>query len=199
MSETTSQKKWLLNTDDPFTVGPLQLTDYNFESQRQRNDALLKSKEIYLEVGKELSKITGNDYPLFESYRLDDADTVMIVMSSTAGSAKVVCDRLREKGKKVGVLKPRLFRPFPYAEYAKALEGKKNIIVLDRAFAYGASAPLYGEIKSALYDTKKRPKIWSYVFGIGGRNILDSELEDVFRNFKKADHNVQNYISLRGD
>jgi pyruvate ferredoxin oxidoreductase alpha subunit len=160
---------------------------------------MLKAKEVYLEVGKELSKITGNEYPYFESYKAGDADTIMVVMSSTAGSAKVVCDKLREKGKKVGVIKPRLFRPFPYDAYKKALNGKKNILVLDRAFAYGAAAPLYAEIKSALYDVKKRPKIWSYVFGIGGRNILESELEDVFKSFKKADQNVQNYISLRGD
>lgn len=192
-------KKWLLNTDDPHTVGPLQLQDYNFESQKQRNDSMLKAKQVYLEMGKELSKLTGKEYPLFESYRTDDADTVMVVMSSTAGSAKVVADRMREKGKKVGVLKPRLFRPFPYAEYTKALSGKKNIIVLDRAFAYGAEAPLYSEVKSSLFNAKKKPKIWSYVFGIGGRNILESEIEDVFKKFKKADPNVQNYIGLRGE
>jgi pyruvate ferredoxin oxidoreductase alpha subunit len=191
-------KKWLLNTDDPVTVGPLQLQDYNFETQRQRNDSMLGAKEIYLKIGKELSKITGREYPLFEEYKTEGADTVMVVMSSTAGNARVVVDRLRAKGKKVGLLKPRLFRPFPYKEIGKALANKKNVIVLDRAFSYGASAPLYAEIKNSLYDAKRRPKIKSYVFGIGGRNILESEIEEVFKTFKKSKLDEQGYISLRG-
>jgi pyruvate ferredoxin oxidoreductase alpha subunit len=192
-------KKWLLNTDDPHTVGPLQLQDYNFETQRQRNDAMLKAKEVYLEVGKELSKITGREYPLFEAYKLEDADTVIVVMNSTAGNTKVVIDKLREKGKKVGLLKPRLFRPFPYTEIASALDGKKLVIILDRAFSYGAEAPLYSEIKSSLYNAKKRPQLRSFVFGIGGRNILESDIEEVFKNAKKADPDIQHYIGLRGE
>ncbi len=200
-------KKALLNTDDPVTYGPLQLQDYYFETQKQRADAILNSKKIYLELGKELSKVTGNNYPLFEEYKLKDADAVIVVMSSTAGNTKVVVDKLRKEGKKVGLLKPRLFRPFPYAEFGKALVGKKYVAVLDRAENYGANAPLFGEVKNALFDSvvcdenKNVPKLKSYIFGLGGRNIFESEIEDLFNLLLtgKFDETKVGYIGLRGE
>lgn len=173
-------EKWLLNTDDPHTVGPLELQDYYFETQKQRADAMMQAKEVYLEIGKELSKITGREYPLFEKYQLDDAEAVIVVMSSTAGNTKAVIDKMRAAGKRVGLLKLRLFRPFPYAEVANALKGRRDVAVLDRAESYGANAPLYAEIKSALYESEAKPKIKSYIYGLGGRNIFESDIEGVF-------------------
>lgn len=200
-------KKWLLNTDDPVTYGPLQLQDYYFETQKQRADAMLASKKIYLEIGKELSKITGSNYPLFEEYKLKDAEAVIVVMSSTAGNTKVVIDKMRAEGKKVGLLKPKLFRPFPYTEIAKALANKKYVAVLDRSENYGANAPLFGEIKNALFDSVVCgdkdvcvPKLKSYIFGLGGRNIFESDIEDVFDVLLSDNFdNKVGYIGLRGE
>jgi pyruvate ferredoxin oxidoreductase alpha subunit len=194
-------KKWLLNTDDPVTVGPLQLQDYFFETQKQRADSMMKAKEVYLEIGKELTKITGREYPLFEKYQLDDADAVIIVMNSTAGNTKSVVDKMRSEEKKVGLLKLRLFRPFPYSEIAEALKGKKNVAILDRAESYGANAPLYSEIKSSLYEMEEKPKIKSYVYGLGGRNIFETDLEKVYEELLSGDFNhlEVSYIGLRGE
>lgn len=199
-------KKWLLNTDDPVTVGPLQLTDYYFESQKQRADAMLNAKYVYLNVGKEFSKTIGNEYnlfPLFESYMLDDADAVIVVMSSTAGTTKAVIDKLRKEGKKVGLLKPKLFRPFPYEEVGKALLGKKYVAVLDRSESYGANAPLFSEVKNAIYNIneKLRPKLKSYIFGLGGREIFEEDIENVFKILinGKFDSDKAGYIGLRGE
>ncbi|MBS3121317.1 pyruvate ferredoxin oxidoreductase [Candidatus Woesearchaeota archaeon] len=202
-------RKWLLNTDEPVTVGPLQLTDYYFESQKQRADAIFRAKEIYLEVGKEFSGITGKKHLLFESYMLDDAEAVVVVMSSTAGTTKAVIDKLRKEGRKVGLLKPILFRPFPYEEVSKALQGKKYIAVLDRSESYGANAPLYGEVKNAIYDltnnksenNKEMPKLKSYIFGLGGRDIFEDDIEKVFKDLINGniEEKKVGYIGLRGE
>ena len=193
--------KWLLNTDDPVTMGPLELQDYFFETQKQRADAMMDAKNVYLQFANELKKITGNDYPLFETFELDDAEAVIIVMNSTAGNTKAVINKLRKEGKKVGLLKPRLFRPFPYQEIKDALNGKKYVAVLDRAESYGANAPLFGEIKNALYDAETKPKLKSYIFGLGGRNIFEAEIESVFNTLLDGNYNENEvgYIGLRGE
>lgn len=192
-------KKCLLNTDEPVTIGPLQLPDYYFETQRQRAEAMLLAKKVYLEIGKELSSITKREYGVCEAYKLEDAEAVIVVMSSTAGNTKAVIDRMRMQGKKVGLLKPILFRPFPYEEVAFALRGKKYVAVLDRSESYGANPPLYGEIKSALYEVNEKPKLKSYIFGLGGRNIFETDIEKVFSDLLSGNFNPleQGYIGLR--
>jgi pyruvate ferredoxin oxidoreductase alpha subunit len=193
-------RKWLLNTDDPVTYGPLQLQDYYFESQKQRAEAMFKAKDVYLEFGKELSKITGSEYPLFETYQMDDAEAVIVVMNSTAGNTKVVIDKMRAEGKKVGLLKPRLFRPFPAKELAEALSNVKYVGVMDRAESYGAAAPLYSEIKSALYEHDIKPKMKGCIFGLGGRNIFESDIEKFFDELLSGEFDTSEpgYIGLRG-
>jgi len=119
-------------------------------------------------------------------------------MSSAAGTTKTVVDRMRKQGKKVGLVKLRMFRPFPYERVAKALEGKKAVAVLDRSFAFGAAAPVYSEIKNALYDSSSKPKLQSYVFGIGGRDLSDYHIEAVFEKLLKGQvSNREDYVNLR--
>ncbi|MFH0956619.1 MAG: transketolase C-terminal domain-containing protein [Candidatus Aenigmatarchaeota archaeon] len=190
----------LLDLKNPVTVGAIELQDYYFESKRQQEEAMKNALRVYLEVGKELSKLTGNDYGYYHGYKLEDADVVIVTMSSTAGTAKGVVDRMRAQGKKVGLLKVRLFRPFPYEVIAKALEGKKAVAVLDRSMSFGANAPLYAEVKNALFDSKNKPKLQSYVFSLGGRDILGSHIEHAFSEMLsgKVSHEVK-YLGLRGD
>jgi pyruvate ferredoxin oxidoreductase alpha subunit len=170
----------LFDFENPITIGPLQLTDYYFETKKQEQEAMKNALKLYLEVGKELSKITGKDYPYFEKYYLDDAEVAIVVMSSTAGTAKDVVDDLRKEGKKVGLLKPKLYRPFPYDEYRETLKNLKAIGVLDRAYSFGANAPLYSDVRNALYDLDKKIPIQSYIFGLGGRDIFKQQIKDVF-------------------
>ena len=191
--------KYLLNTDDPVTMGPLQLQDYFFETQKQRADAMGDAQRVYLEVGNELSKITGNDYGVLECYHCDDAEAVIVVMSSTAGNAKAVVTKMREQGKKVGVIKLRLFRPFPYKDMSNILKDKKYVAVLDRSESFGANPPIFGEVKSSLYEMAQKPKIKSYVFGLGGRNIYESDIEEVYNQLLSGEFNSleQGYIGVR--
>ncbi len=197
---TRKPDRFLLDVEHPYTIGPLALPDYYFEIKRQQEEAMRHVKKIYLEMGKELSKITGKEYPYFESYKLDDADAAIVVLSSTAGTAKDTVDKMRAEGKKVGLLKPKLFRPFPYKEIRKVLKGIPVIGVLDRSMAFGAYAPVYAEIKNALFELDKRPKLQSYVFGLGGKDIFKSDIEKAFNELLSGDVNseVEKYIGLRG-
>ncbi|MFH1209508.1 MAG: pyruvate ferredoxin oxidoreductase [archaeon] len=185
----------LLDVDNPITIGPLQLFDYYFETRRQLSDSIEKSKTEFLKICKELSKITKRKYGYFESYKLNDADVAIIVLNSTAGTVKEVIDDLRKDGKKVGLLKLHLFRPFPYKEIGNVLKHLKNIAVLDRSESYGANAPLYSEIKNSLYDFKKS-KVHSYIYGLGGREVHEENIKNIF-NELLTDKIKNRYIGLR--
>ena len=113
---------YLLNDKEPIAVGPLDLQAYLFEHKRQQAEAMKNAKKVILDVAKDFEKLTGRKYGLFEEYRLDDAEIAIVCMNSTAGTAKYTIDRLREKGIKAGLLKVRVFRPFPGEEIAEALK-----------------------------------------------------------------------------
>jgi len=190
--------KWLLNVDDPVTMGPLQLQDYYFETKYQQELAMQDAKKKYLSIGKELGMITDNKYIYMEEYMTNDADAVIVVLSSTAGTTKAVIDRMRKQGKKVGLVKPILFRPFPYREMANALVNAKSVAVLDRSSSFGANPPLYSEILNSLYPLKIKPIIQSYIFGLGGRDIKESDIEIVFNDMLKKNISDEiRYIGLR--
>jgi pyruvate ferredoxin oxidoreductase alpha subunit len=122
------------------------------------------------------------------------------VLNSAAGTAKVAVDAMRARGKKVGLLKPILFRPFPYAEVRAALKNIPAIGVLDRSMDYGAYAPVYSEIRNVLYELDKKPAVQSYIFGLGGRDVMSAELEAVFDELLSGDLDPerQRYVGLRG-
>ncbi|MBW2974248.1 pyruvate ferredoxin oxidoreductase [Candidatus Woesearchaeota archaeon] len=187
----------LLDIKKPVTHGPLQLQDYYFETRSQQIPAMEEAKKEFITIGNELSGITGRKYPYFDSYKLKDAEAVIVVMNSTAGTTKTAIDNLRKEGKKAGLLKLRLFRPFPYKEVANALKSVKNIAVLDRSVSFGANPPLYGEIKNALYDAKYDGKLHSLVFGLGGRNIYVEEIENVFNRLLSGKLKEHSYVGLR--
>ncbi|MFH2105613.1 MAG: pyruvate ferredoxin oxidoreductase [Parcubacteria group bacterium] len=190
--------KPLLNFSEPMTYGPVALPDTYFEVKRQQIEAIRTAKQKYLEVGSELSKITGNKYPYFEEYKLEDAEVALVTSSSTAGTIKEIVDGLRAQGKKVGLLKIKLFRPFPYEEIAAALAHIKTIGVLDRSPDFGAAAPFYGDIKIGLADLAKSPQLQSYVFGLGGREIQLTEIEKVFAELLAGEVSKETkYIGLK--
>jgi pyruvate ferredoxin oxidoreductase alpha subunit len=188
----------LLDYKKPVTVGAIELTDYLFETKRQQVEAMEQVPKVLPGIASDLSKITGNKFDVVEEYHSNDADAVIFTMSSAAGTTKTVVDRMRKEGKKVGLVRLRMFRPFPYERVAKALEGKKAVAVLDRAFAYGATAPVYTDVKNALYELSSKPKMQSYVFGIGGRDLSDFHIEKVFNDLLAGKFlNREGYINLR--
>ncbi|MBU4046965.1 pyruvate ferredoxin oxidoreductase [bacterium] len=176
----------LLDIDHPVTYGPLDLYDYYFEHKRQQIEAMKKAKKVVLEIGKEFKKAFSREYKLFEEYQLSDAERAIVVLSSTAGTAKEVVDELRTKGEKVGLLKLRLFRPFPYKEIAQVLYHLKAIAILDRSNSFGAfGGPLFTEIRSALLEAGKVPQNVNYIYGLGGRDINQTDIASIYADLEK--------------
>ncbi len=173
-------KYTLLDPANPATFGGFDLPDYYFEHRRQMADAMTKSAKVIADVAKEFSKICGREYKFIEGYRLEDAEIAIIALGSTAGTARAVVDELREKGVKAGLLKIRVFRPFPEDEIADALKHLKAIAVLDRADALNAvGGPLFDEVRAALYKRSTIPVV-NYIYGLGGRDMGLGEINRVY-------------------
>jgi pyruvate ferredoxin oxidoreductase alpha subunit len=171
----------LLDVENPVTVGPLDLTDYYFEHKVSELEAHEKAFEVVREVSEEYGRLTGRHYELFESYRLDDAELALVILGSTAGTAKDVIDDYRERGVKVGLLKVRLFRPFPAAEITAALAGKQVVGVMDKSASFGGwGGPVFTELRSALYQSSNgRPPIHNWIYGLGGRDTDMNQIAEV--------------------
>ncbi len=196
---------YLLNKKEPIAIGPLDLQAYLFEHKAQQGEAMKKAKEVILEVSKEFEKWTGRSYGLFEQYKLDDADIAIVCMNSTAGTTKFVIDKLRSQGIKAGLLKIRVFRPFPADEIAKALSHVKAVAVLDKSDSLnGAGGALFQDITSGMYVNKCTTPVINYIYGIGGRDTRTDEIESVFKDLQKIVEtqdigNPYRYLGLRKD
>ncbi|MGI6620960.1 MAG: pyruvate ferredoxin oxidoreductase [Bacillota bacterium] len=178
---------YLLDLENPITVGPLALQDYYTEVKYQQAKAMENAKQVILDVAEEYAKISGRKYGLFEAYKLDDAERAIVVLSSTAGTAKAVVDNLRAKGEKVGLLKPRVLRPFPAKELVDALSSVQAVAVMDRAETFStAGGQLFVELRSAFYESEKRPLMKNYIFGLGGRDTTTREISRVFEDLAAA-------------
>jgi pyruvate ferredoxin oxidoreductase alpha subunit len=177
----------LLDTSRKFTLGSADFTDYYFEHKRTQIEGIERSPAVIEQVGREFGKTFGRTYGFFEEYRLADAEIGIVVMSSAAGTGKDVVDELRAQGVPVGLLKPRVFRPFPQEQIGQALNKLKAVAVLDRATSPGGfGAPLFTEIRSALYDYDRRPKMINYVYGLGGRDINVQHFKEAASRLQKV-------------
>jgi len=177
--------------------GAMVLPNYYIEFKRQQREAMEKSKNVILEVGREFGEKFGRNYGFFEEYLLDDAEIVFVVMSSAAGTVKHVVNELRKNGNKVGVLKPRVFRPFPADEIALSLKDAKVVCVLDRAETFGGEGgPLFLEIKSALKNNENQ-KVVNRIFGLGQRDFLPQHVFELFQELKAKDTKKFGYINVR--
>ncbi|MEI7542811.1 MAG: transketolase C-terminal domain-containing protein [bacterium] len=193
----------VLDVDHPITVGSIVLTDYYFEYKKAQREAMKAAKRVILEVGKEFGKTFGREYGLIETYKCDDADYIMIAMGSTAGTAKAAIEELRKEGIKAGLLKIRVFRPFPAEEIAAVLAKAKAVAVLDRAESMSNQAgPVATEVKAGLFDAGVKVPLASYIYGLGGREIFLEDLKNVYRELKniaegKSKPEQAKYIGLK--
>lgn len=196
-------EEFLLNPGKPIAVGPYSVTHYAMEAKKNQEIALENAKQVILDVAKKFETVSGRSYGLFEAYRLEDAEYVMLLMGSAAGTAKQAVDELRKKGKKVGVLKLRVFRPFPAEEIAEALKNCKAVAIMDRCESYnGNGGPLGSEVTAGLFRRKVFIEAVNYIYGLAGRDFtvedaegIFAELEDVVNNGKEAEQ--YQYVGLR--
>ncbi len=181
-------EEYLLNAANPMAVGPYATSGYYMEAKRAQAQAMADSKKVILEVAAEFEKLSGRKYGFFEEYRMEDAEYAMVIMGSAAGAAKDAVDKLRAEGKKAGLIKVRMFRPFPAQELAAALSKVKAVALMDRADSFnGISGPLAAEVRAALFAGKYTPDTVAYVYGLGGRDVRVEEIESVYDALLRGD------------
>lgn len=178
---------YLLNEKEPYAVGPYSISPYYFEAKRSQAAAVANVKRVVLEVADEFEKLSGRKYGLFEEYCMEDAEYAMVIIGSAAGTAKVVIDKMRAQGEKVGLIKIRMFRPFPGEELAEAMKNLKAAAIMDRAESFSdMGGPLGAEVPAALFKGKVLLPCINYIYGLGGRDLLVEHVEQIFAELKEA-------------
>ena len=179
-------ENYLLNPKQPMAVGPYAITDYYMEAKRNQAEALKNSVEVVKAVAKEFAKFSGREYGLFEEYCMEDAERAVVIIGSAAGTTKDAIDALRAKGEKVGLIKIRLYRPFPAEEIAEALKNVKAVAIMDRAEGYSNhGGPLGADVMSAMFRARSEAYAVNYIYGLGGRDVRVEDMEGVFENLKQ--------------
>lgn len=193
---------YLLNAKNPMAAGPYSISNYYMEARRSVAQAMHDSKQVILDVAKEFEKLSGRKYTYFEEYCMEDAEYAIVIMGSATGAAKDACDRLRAEGKKVGLIKIRVYRPFPAEELAAALKNVKAVAAMDRAESFsGNSGPMAAELKAALFGAKHYPEVLSMIYGLGGRDITVEDMEKIFADLEAGNFECKEipyrYVNVR--
>lgn len=179
-------ENYLLNTKETMAVGPYAITDYYMEAKRNQAEGMKNAVQVVKDIAKEFAGISGREYGLFEEYCMEDAETAVVIIGSAAGTTKDAVDALRAKGEKVGLIKIRLYRPFPADELAEALKNVKAVAIMDRAEGYtNHGGPLGADVMSALYRAKADALAVNYIYGLGGRDVRVEDMESVYDTLKQ--------------
>jgi len=167
----------LLDPDSTLAVGPYDVCPYYMEHKVQQAQAMKNAKKAILDVAADFERTFGRKYGFFEEYRMDNAEIAIVLIGSTAGTAKACVDELRNKGIKAGLIKLRVFRPFPAEELAAALSNCKAVAVMDKSEGFSAhGGPVFADTSAACINLPKHPVLIDVVFGLGGR---DCRVEDI--------------------
>ncbi|MCI8282350.1 MAG: pyruvate ferredoxin oxidoreductase [Lachnospiraceae bacterium] len=176
---------FMLNEKEPMAVGPYAVSGYCMEAKKAQAEAMIRAKQVILDVAKEFETISGRSYGLFEEYQMEDAEYAIVAIGSVCGTAKDAIDRLRKQGMKAGLIKVRVFRPFPGEELAEALQNVKAVAIMDRCESYSAQGgPLGAEMTAAMYRAQLSAKTVNIVYGLSGRDVRVEDLEQVYADLK---------------
>ena len=192
-----------LHPDKPVSMGTFAMADIFPEVMKAKDEVLKNSKKIIVDIWDEWEKMFGRRYNPVETYLADDADVLLLTMGSMGETAEIGIDELRKKGISAGLVKLRLWRPFPFEELRAAVKKAKILVVTDRAVSFGGpGGPVAGEVRSALYDEKERPLIYNQIIGLGGRDMAVSDfvtmVEDAVKNGKKGITKDYEFYGVRG-
>lgn len=194
---------YLLNPNEVMAVGPYATSPYGMEAKRAQAQAMMNAKQVILDVAKEYEAVSGRTYGFFEQYRSEDADYVIVAIGSACGTIKDAVDELRRKKVKAGLIKVRVFRPFPGEELAKALTSAKAVAIMDRCESYsGHGGPLGAELRAAMYENKNTAEAVNIVYGLSGRDLTVEDAVKVYERLSViAKEGVQDrqytYLGLR--
>ncbi len=188
-----------LDPDKPVTIGAFGDPSIYTEAKKALEVTLEGSKGVILQTWREFGALTKRRYSPVESYKTADADALLVSMGSFSETAMIAVDKMQTEGQKVGLVRLRLWRPFPTQELRRAVGKAKVIIVLDRAMSFGGPAPVATEIRTALYPLKIRPKVVSFVGGLGGREISAQAFENlIYHGLDKAKHGKVDELEMIG-
>ena len=177
------EAKYKIDPDNPISVGLLALPDYYMELRYQVKEAMDRATTTIPKIFEDWGERTGRYYNMLESYEMEDAEYAFLTLGAFAGNAKAAVDNLRAKGEKIGLLKLRTYRPFPIRDLMSAAKDLKGLVVVERAHAFGGNGgPVYSDVKAALYDAPTRPMVYGYTAGLGGRDVLVPEWENIAKN-----------------
>lgn len=172
---------YLLKKENPLAVGPYGVSGYYMEARVAQAEAMKNAKRAILDVAADFEKTFGRKYGLIECYQMEDAEVAIVLMGSSCGTARAAVDELRAAGVKAGIIKVRVFRPFPGEEIAKALEKCKAVAILDKSEGFSAcGGPLFAECASQMINLSERPKMIDIVYGLGGRDFTVAQAKSVF-------------------
>jgi len=179
--------RYTLDPGKPLTMGALVLPDYYYEFKVQQEDAIRRAAERIRETNRDYEEVAGRRYGILDLFGMEDAEAAVVCLGSTAGTARDVARALRGEGRRVGVIKPWVYRPFPAREIVEAAGSLKALAVLDRACSFGAPyGPLCSDVASALKQHRRDLPVLNYVYGLGGRDIRPSEIRSVFDETLRA-------------
>ena len=195
---------YLLHPTEKMAVGPYAVSNYYMETKRAQRQAMLNAKQVILDMAEKFEQMTGRKYGFFEEYRMEDAEYAIVIIGSAAGTCKAAIEEIRATtGKKVGLLKIRVFRPFPEEEIAAALSHAKAVAIMDRSEMFaGSCGPLGAEVRAALFQAKSQAEVVNYFYGLGGRDITVQDFMQVYDNLENIANThvvtgMYDYIGLR--
>ena len=172
---------YLLKEENPLAVGPYGVSGYYMEARVAQAQAMINAKQVILDVAADFAKTFGRSYGFFESYRMEDAEIAMVIMGSSAGTAKACVDALRAEGVKAGLVKLRVFRPFPGEELAAALQHCKAVAIMDKSEGFSSmGGPLFAETAGAVLNLEHHPRMIDIVYGLGGRDFTVEAARSVY-------------------
>ncbi|MDC7243487.1 MAG: 2-oxoacid:ferredoxin oxidoreductase subunit alpha [Sphaerochaetaceae bacterium] len=195
----------MLDFSKPVTHGVQTEENWHFEHKAKQHDALMKSAGVIDAVFAEFKELTGREYKRVETYKVEDAEVVIVALGTTYESAKLAADKMREEGVKAGVLMPRVLRPFPLEEICEALQNVKAVSCMDRSAPGGTVGALFNEISGALFNSPARPVMQNIIYGLGGRDMTIDTLCDIYKDLDKdakagklTSGKVQKFVGVRG-
>jgi pyruvate ferredoxin oxidoreductase alpha subunit len=191
-------KNAMLDDTNPTSWGAFDgLHGYYFEIKRAQAEGMKNAPAVIKQVGEDFAAISGRPYSFFETYKLEDAEIAVIALGSAAGTMKAAVDELRAEGVRIGLLKLRMFRPFPSKALVEALSHVKTLAVFDRSdtFAGELGGPVFVETRSSFYDAPKRPKMVNFIYGLGGRDLNVELIRQAVASISEAD--LITYLGVR--
>lgn len=175
------EPEYKLDTKKPGTFGAMIFPEWYYEMRYKMQEAMEEAKSAIAEVNSEFHQHFGRKYGLIEEYRCDGAETIMIASGTIASTAKDAIDSLRDAGENVGLVRVRVFRPFPLEEIRSIAENAGKVGVIDRNISFGYEGIFFSETKAALYSMENPPKMCGFIAGLGGRDVTPEDIEEMAR------------------